>query len=203
VPFVNDPASTVFQSYGYLFEHACLAFAALAALALELRRRRGAAISRVRGLRPRQVAYGALALLGLSQAMGQLSGSATLQALGTLSAASPLPLVFNSVQGYEFWAQQHQLDLKLTDGELRKVEIDSRTMASLPGPHRMHMLLALPFIVGPLGPQALWQRLLEYELCREGPLARAAGVTAPVAVGSAESLRDGAKTWRGGFSCSR
>jgi hypothetical protein len=213
----------VFQRFGHLVEHACLALSLLAGLALEaLRRRRNAHVGpRVvdaawaRPLRAawldaraeslpvllRRSACVGVVLVGMSQPLGYVLGWSGLRSLGVVSGASPLPLVFNALNGYEYWAAQHKLELQLRDGAWSDLALDSHIFAELPGSHRLHMLLTFPFMAAPIVPQPLWEEMLERALCDSGPLARAAALPSEVRAGRIEIAAPGRSIWRGGFGC--
>jgi hypothetical protein len=142
-------------------------------------------------------------LVGVSQPLGHALGWPGLRNLGMVSGASPLPLVFNAVNGYEYWAATYKLDLQLAQGEWRSLAVDSATFAGLPGPHRFHMVLTFPFMAGPILPERFWTGLLQYGLCHSGPLAAARAVPAEVRAGTIEIATANRPAWRGGFVCPR
>lgn len=117
----------------------------------------------------------ALAAIGVAQGVGHFAGWPLLEQIGRLSAASPLPEVFGTVNGHEYWAAAYALDF-VHAGARQRVEIGPGFFAGVAGPHRLHMFLTLPLLAVPISPSGTWKRVLEYDLCPGGPLARAAGL---------------------------
>jgi apolipoprotein N-acyltransferase len=220
VPFASAPAATVFQRFGHLFQHACLISTLWTLLALELRSRsrrvaNGVPVAtlplrdlrqawrRARSVPARRVACLALIMLGVSQAVGSATGWSALRHIGLLSGAAPLPLVFGAVNGYEYWAGEHALDVRLAGGERTRASLNRASFSALPGPHRMHMWLAMPFMVAPIAPPAVWKGMLEHALCREGPLARAAALGGNVESATLSIRGADGRRFRGSVACRR
>ncbi len=126
------------------------------------------------------IACVALTLVGIGQALGRALGWPYLEVGSLLTAASPFPLVFGSIRGHEYWASEHQLDLRLGDGTEITRRITHETFGSLPGPHREHVFLAVPFMAPPASPAGIWRGILTWGLCDSGPISIAEGLPAPV-----------------------
>jgi hypothetical protein len=120
----------------------------------------------------RRVAGWALAAVGPMAGLGYLLHLPALVALGTLSAASPLPIVFGAVSGHEYWATRYELDVEMRDGRREHREVARGHFGRLGGPHRARMLLALPLVLAPVLPDDAWMRPVAAGLCHGGRLAR-------------------------------
>lgn len=124
----------------------------------------------------RGVAGWVVAAIGPLAALGYLLRLPALVALGGLTAASPLPIVFGAVEGHEYWATRYVVDVELRDGRRARRELGPGHFDHLGGPHRARMLLALPLVLAPVLPDDAWTLPTAHGLCRGGRLAHALDV---------------------------
>ena len=113
-----------------------------------------------------------IVLIGLLQIFGYVSGNRRLSALGVLSGASPLPLVFNAVNGVEYWAAEYEIEAQTQSGRTFKRTMTPELFAKMPGPHVVHMAYGIPFAIAPISPDPFWKIPLRYSFCRGGYMAR-------------------------------
>ena len=126
---------------------------------------------------------------------------------GTLTGASPVPLVFDSLPGYEAWACRYEIALTYPDGTRQQFELSPDVLARMPRPHwphLVHAVYALPFALSPVMDRALWEPPLRAALCRDGPFLRALGARGPartlviqITTKAAEHVR----SWRVPYRC--
>ena len=119
----------------------------------------------------RDAAAWVVAAIGPLAALGWLLQLPPLVAIGRLSAASPLPIVFGAVSGHEYWATRYELDVEMRDGRHERREIARGQFARLGGPHHARMLLALPIVLAPVLSDDAWMPPVAHGLCRDGWLA--------------------------------
>jgi hypothetical protein len=128
----------------------------------------------------RNAAAWLVAAIGPLAALGYLLQVPPLVAIGTLSAASPLPIVFGAVSGHEYWAMRYVVDVEMRDGRHERREIARGQFARLGGPHHARMLLAMPIVLAPVLSDDAWMPPVAYGLCHDGRLARALDVDGAV-----------------------
>ena len=110
--------------------------------------------------------------VGFLQMAGWIFGLNQIEMLGRLTGASPLPLVFNQVEGLEYWASGFDVHLKMENGTNRDFKITPALFSKVHGPHLLHMAYAMPFAFSPIAPAEFWEPPLRYGLCRPGKLAQ-------------------------------
>ncbi|HEX5036747.1 MAG TPA: hypothetical protein VFX30_06280 [bacterium] len=141
--------------------------------------------------------------VGLMQLSGFLAGSFLMKAAGSMSGASPLPLVFDRVGDVEYWAADYRVALSLAGGERLERTLTAEDYARLPGPHVRHMAYAIPLSLSMVLPKRLWEPQLRYGFC--GPLARHFFETQEtverVSLQIAGTGAGERKTWDREFSC--
>ena len=121
----------------------------------------------------------AVVVLGCLNLCGYFLGQPALAAVGALTSASPLPVVFNDLSGCEPYALDGELLLHGTDGAQRYA-LTREWFAGLRGPFvRRHAYLRL-ISEAPRTRRALWEPALRFAFCG-GPLAREAGIDEPLA----------------------
>lgn len=115
---------------------------------------------------------------GSLQLVGWATGWTALQRLGQLTAASPLPLVFSTHQGWESFSPRFVIDVKYRDGKMQHVPVEPRVYAELPGPYNRRNVYGAVMAFGPLlaegKKRAMRDQVLHYAFCDGGPLARLA-----------------------------
>lgn len=88
-----------------------------------------------------------------------------------MTGAAPLPLVFDLVDGLEYWALQHEVQIVTADGT-----IDLRSTPALfsriRGPHVVKIAYIFPFSLAPILPDDVRESLLRQALCDGGKLAQ-------------------------------
>jgi hypothetical protein len=125
-----------------------------------------------------------LVLLGLLQPIGWVTGLSSLRGMGALSAASPLPFVFSSFRGLETFAADFEIELVRPDGQRVQYAVTPALYEKLDGPYNRRNTYGAVLSYGPAldAPEerALVLRVLEYGLCKGGPLAQRFGEMEPV-----------------------
>lgn len=113
----------------------------------------------------------ALVAVGLSQLAGHLARAPKLELLGKMTGAAPLPLVFDLVDGLEYWALRHELQIVTTQ---RTVDLRStpELFSRIDGPHVVKIAYIFPFSLAPILPDDMRASLLQHALCRGGKLAQ-------------------------------
>lgn len=93
-----------------------------------------------------------------------------------MSAAAPLPLVFNQVGGVEYWAAEYRVEARTLSGERIQRKIDAGTYEKMPGPHFVHMAYTLPLALAPIVPAPIWTIPLQYGFCTSHYYQKALGI---------------------------
>lgn len=152
-----------------------------------------------------EVLLAAVLVLGSLQMVGWATGLTAIQRLGQLTAASPLPLVFSSHQGWESFTPRFFIDVKYVDGQTEHVHVDPAVYTRLPGPYNRRNVYGAVMSFGPLlvegKKRAMRDAVFHYAFCHGGPLARLSKRPNDVvgAIVSAEP-RNGAP-WREEIAC--
>ncbi len=134
--------------------------------------------------------------VGLLSPVGYLGHWPALELLGRASAASPLPLVFYDMDGYEEFASLPTLVVRTRAGQELIVPITAETVARLRGPViRLH-----PYILGvsegPRKQAGLLDPLLTFAFCDPGRLAEELGLPRPLdAVTLRYTTRTEGRSW--------
>lgn len=130
--------------------------------------------------------YG-LIVLGLISMTGYLLGhlgfegvSRALKGVGMASMASPLPIVFSDVRGFETFAATFWVTAYFSDGSFRRVEVTPKLYSKLKGPYNRRNVYGAAISYGPRLPEDVWKSILSYGVCREGPLAKLFNETAQI-----------------------
>jgi len=112
-----------------------------------------------------------LVLLGLSQMAGHAVHSPRLELLGKMTGAAPLPLVFDLVDGLEYWALRHEVQIVTAD---RTIDLRSTPVlfSRIRGPHVVKIAYIFPFSLAPILPDDIRESLLQQALCGHGKLAQ-------------------------------
>jgi len=122
------------------------------------------------------ISYYSLILIGVMQMTGYTFEQKTLRRIGSATGASPLPLVFYQVRGYETWANDYHIRFIFDNGEEKHLKIDPEIYSKIMGNHEVHLAYSMPFSKMPLRSSFYWQRPLSYGICNYGPFARAMGL---------------------------
>ncbi len=125
----------------------------------------------------------ALIAVGSLQCIGWAIGNKTIQGLGFMTAASPLPLVFTQVRGVETFAQDFATTLVFDDGQEIHLEITPKLYSQLGGAYNRRNTYGVAFSYGPTfaigkSPQEQSQdqglkmtdAIIRYGFCNDGPL---------------------------------
>jgi hypothetical protein len=121
-----------------------------------------------------------LGFLACAASAGYILDVPVVTAFATASAASPLPVVFDAVDGVDYWAERPMFVLTLADGRRDAAQVGRSDFARIAGPHRWQLALALPISAPRLVPRRLVEETLRVGFCASGPLARALGIGATV-----------------------
>jgi hypothetical protein len=125
-----------------------------------------------------------LCFLGSIQTLGVVVGSSRAAAIGWMSAASPLPLVFNRVMDQEYWAADYSIEAKTRTGKVVSMKLGDGDYERLAGPHTVHMAYVLPLALAPLSSDSIWRSPLRYGFCDSRYYPEAFGIGEPVAEAS-------------------
>jgi hypothetical protein len=143
------------------------------------------------------------------QALGWAAGVDSIRGIGALSAASPLPFVFSSFRGFETFATGFEIELVRQDGERVHHVVTPELYAKLDGPYNRRNTYGAVLAYGPAldspDERRLVDDVLEYGLCRRGPLAQRFGEALPITnavVVVRSKTRSGPAPFRRELSCS-
>jgi len=124
------------------------------------------------------LAQAAVLAVGSLQLVGWVTGLNSIQRLGQLTAASPLPLVFSSHRGWESFSPRFYIDVMYRDGKMEHVAIAPEIYARLAGPYSRRNVYGAVMAFGPLlaegKSRAMRDAVLHYAFCNQGPLAQLA-----------------------------
>lgn len=121
-----------------------------------------------------------LVLIGISEPLGVIFSSTRLRTAGRMSSASNCPLVFNQVDGIEFWANSYAFELRGRDGATLFVPATRDVIGRIGGPHTRTAAFVVPIGLGPVSSAIDYQRPLQFGLCDRGPLITALGYDEPI-----------------------
>jgi hypothetical protein len=118
-----------------------------------------------------------LALLGIAQMAGDLTGLRALAAVAGASAASPAPKVFSAVRGLETFTSDFSLEIRGTDGSTRRVRLTPELNARVRGPYNRRNVYGAALAYGPVlaaepRTRALFDAVSRGALCGRAPLLR-------------------------------
>lgn len=119
-----------------------------------------------------RILVAALALIGISEPLGSMLHLPSLRALGRITSASNSPLVFNQVEGIEFWANEYSFELRSRDGSVQDLPVTNDVLSRIRGPHTRTAAYVVPIGLGAIYGPNLFLAPLRYGLCGRGPLAR-------------------------------
>jgi hypothetical protein len=137
-------------------------------------------------LRFRNIAIGALALVGFAQMVGDILHIPGLKAIAAATAASPAPKVFSAVKGLETFSTRFFIEWIDATGGSHTTEITSERYAHLRGPYNRRNVYGAVLAYGPVlqsDPRTLplFNALSSYALCGKAPLLRELGIPAEAA----------------------
>ena len=125
----------------------------------------------------------ALIAVGSLQCIGWVIGNKSIQGLGFMTAASPLPLVFTEVRGVETFAQDFSVTLTFDDDTKTNLDITPEVYSRLGGAYNRRNTYGVAFSYGPtfgIGKSLEEQKLdsglqmtdsvIRYGFCDGGPL---------------------------------
>lgn len=113
-----------------------------------------------------------LLLVGVSEPIGSALRLSSLREFGRLTSASNSPLVFNQVEGVEFWANRFRFEFHDAAGRIVDLPVTNDVLASILGPHTRTAAYVVPIGLGSIAGQGLYIPPLRYGFCFNGPLAR-------------------------------
>ncbi|MEJ7809657.1 MAG: hypothetical protein WKG32_04485 [Gemmatimonadaceae bacterium] len=128
---------------------------------------------------PRARVRCAWALIGLGslRMLAHVIGADALGGIAAATAAAPLPLVFTHFRGFEPFASRFEVEFQLDGGRVYRAPLTPKVYAKLGGPHSRRNVYGLAIAFGPGltadKERALWQSVLRYGFCDDGPLIRA------------------------------
>lgn len=118
-----------------------------------------------------------LAMVGLLQSLGHITGSKTIKQLGMLTVASPLPIVFTEQKGFlETFASEFTLVYSKKGAEQR-VKITPELYAKLDKPYNYRNVIGAAISYGPILPKPLVDSVLSYAFISPAPLSNALGIS--------------------------
>jgi hypothetical protein len=112
--------------------------------------------------------YLALVGLGFLQMLGFVTKQKAIRGIGTVSVASPLPLVFTSVNGYETFSPDFYFEYLDPAGTWQEVKITPEIYSQLQAPYQYRNVLGAAISYGPVLPESLWQPILHYAFVDPG-----------------------------------
>lgn len=112
----------------------------------------------------------ALLLVGHISIIGKLLNVETIQGLGFITAASPLPLVFSNFRGVEGFASQFKVKYQL-NGQEQILAITPKNYQSLKGPYNRRNAFGAAIAGAPMltaeNEKKMVDSVIEYAFCRE------------------------------------
>jgi len=120
-------------------------------------------------------------LVGLIRIFGYFTGIEPIKQAGTFTAASPLPLVFAEGPGREF-APEYTVDFFSKDGQYLTLPITSEVFSRLSGPLDRRGAYATAVAFTKFFSDEIWNSIVGYGVCKNGPLARAFNLEEEIAV---------------------
>lgn len=121
-----------------------------------------------------------LLALGLLQPAGYLLNIPLVKGLGAASTASPLPIVFSDVSGLETFASDFTASVTNEKGDTLHIAMTPEIYAKLDGPYNRRNVYGAAISYGPRLPSPVWESVLEYGFCGNGPLTRRFEIPGPV-----------------------
>lgn len=141
-----------------------------------------------------------LVFLGLAYVLGRAFDFPLIQKMAYISAASPVPQVFDEINGYEYWAGSYKIIYEDERRVEKTLEIQYKNLQQLPSPHLLKIMYLLPFSLGPIASQKMWMPSLVDGYCKRDFLRLNASKIKIVA----QSRKNGKPLeWSEGISCDR
>jgi hypothetical protein len=112
--------------------------------------------------------------LGCLAMLGHFTQILPIKGIGVASVASPLPLVFSDVRGFETFAATFTARIVFENGEQLEREVTPRIYSLLDGPYNRRNVYGAAISYGPRLPESVWKSILSYGVCNGGPIARLA-----------------------------
>lgn len=136
-------------------------------------------------VRPRRWPMIALVVVGSLQIVGWISGIKPLAALGFMTNAAPLPLVFSDFRGIEPFSSRYRIRFVRVDGTERVVDVTPDAYARLEGPYNFRNVFGAVFAFGPKleTPEetAMWESVMRWAFFNPGLVASTLGESTPLA----------------------
>lgn len=125
----------------------------------------------------------ALLLLGFTQIVGWLLNWKALAAIGFMSNAAPLPLVFSQYRGIEPFSSAYSLRFEDPAGRIESVAVTPEHYALLEGPYNLRNVYGAAFAFGARleteEERQLWLAIMRYAFFSPGKLNAALGQLGP------------------------
>ena len=128
-----------------------------------------------------RVAATLLAILGLLQMLGDLTGLVALRGLAMATTASPAPKVFSAVDGLETYSTRFFLEWRDRAGTPHSLELTPEVYQRIRGPYNRRNVYGAVIAYGPVfvaSPvmRPVYEAVARYALCGEAPLLRELGI---------------------------
>jgi len=108
-------------------------------------------------------------VIGCLQPFGYIIGSNTIRGIGFMTAASPLPLVFSSYNGYETFSNSYVADIE-TNNETINIVLNNKMFSDIAGPYNRRNVYGAIMSHGPFFDDPnlikLRQHVFEYAICK-------------------------------------
>jgi hypothetical protein len=122
-----------------------------------------------------------LAVVGLAQMTGDLTGNASLRGLGAATGASPAPKVFSAVDGLETYSTRFHLEWTTRDGRDQSLRLTPEVNARLQGPYNRRNIYGAVLAYGPVlvtddRTRAMFVSVARHALCGDAPILRELGI---------------------------
>ncbi len=138
-----------------------------------------------KGDRVRRWSMIALLAVGSLQIVGWVLGLKPITALGFMTNAAPLPLVFSDFRGIEPFSSRYRIRFVRVDGTERVVDVTPETYERLDGPYNFRNVFGAVFAFGPKleTPEetAMWESVMRWAFFEPGLVASTLGERAPLA----------------------
>lgn len=118
-----------------------------------------------------------LTFIGLAQGLFYVVGWDEGRLLMSMTGVSPLPLVFNTFRGHEYWSAQYSLEYETQEGARWLQKFGSSELNQIGGPHFVKMGYMASASMTSAISDAYWKDSLTDAVCDGGPIADRLGVT--------------------------
>lgn len=105
-----------------------------------------------------------LIILGLTQSIGFITSNDTIRGVGQLTVASPLPLVFNDVNGVETFASDFFLTYTINESDTT-IQITPKVYAQWDGAYNWRNVYGAAISYGPILPKNVTTEILDHGFC--------------------------------------